>query len=63
MSVSTPHDHAATAINGVTQSETKTTLGERAVAIGFALAVSAAMIGWLYMLARGLWDGASWLMS
>jgi hypothetical protein len=38
-------------------------LVERAVAIGFLLAVSTAMAGWLYMLAVALWNGASWLMS
>jgi hypothetical protein len=49
---------------GAAQSETKAaTLGERPVAIGLALAVSAAMIGWLYMLALAVWDGAAWLLS
>jgi hypothetical protein len=63
MSLSTSHDQAATAISDATQSELKTVLTERAIAIGFVIIVSTAMAGWLYMLAVAVWDGASWLMS
>lgn len=63
MSLSTSQEQAATAINNAAPSGVRAALVERAVAIGFLLAVSAAMAGWLYMLAVALWNGASWLMS
>jgi len=63
MSVTTAHDQAAIAVDDVTPSETGPLLLERAVAIGFLLVTSAAMIGWLYLLALVMWAGASWLLS
>jgi len=62
MPLSSSHDQT-TAINDAAQSQGGSALAERMIAIGFALAVSIAMIGWLYMLALAVWDGASWLMS
>ena len=54
-------------LNGVSigvsaaQSEFRPALAERVVAIGFLATVSAAMMGWLYLLAVAMWNGASWL--
>ena len=62
MPLSSSHDQT-NAINDTAQSQGGSALAERMIAIGFALAVSIAMIGWLYMLALAVWDGASWLMS
>jgi len=62
MSLSPSHDQAAIVVNSETQSETRSTLGERAVAIGFGTAASTVMAGWLYVLALALWDGIIWLV-
>jgi hypothetical protein len=63
MSLSPSHDKAATALAEEDRSESRSKLTELAIAIAFAAAVSAAMMGWLYVLALCLWDGASWLLS
>jgi hypothetical protein len=63
MSLTTARDQAATAIDDVTPSETRSVLLERAVAIGFLLTAAVAMTAWLYVLALGVWDGAVWLLS
>jgi hypothetical protein len=63
MSLAPSHDQAATAINSAAEAGARASLVERAIALGFALAVSVAMIGWLYLLALAVWNGASWLMS
>jgi hypothetical protein len=63
MSRAPSHDQPATAVSTATESETRSARVERAIAFGYALAVSTAMIGWLYMLALAFWDGARWLMS
>jgi hypothetical protein len=62
MSLTTSHEQAATVINSAV-SDSRTVLIERAVAVGFLLAVAGAMAGWLYLLAVAAWNGASWLMS
>ena len=63
MSLSSARDQVATAINDAPVSEAKSALLERAVAIGYLLVASTAMMAWLYALALMLWDGAIWLLS
>jgi hypothetical protein len=63
MPLSPSHNQLVPAMSDATQAESRSASAERAIAIAFAAAVSAAMIGWLYMLAVALWDGANWLMS
>jgi hypothetical protein len=63
MSLSSARDQAATALNHATPSETGPAFPERAVANGYLLVASTAMIAWLYVLALALWEGTSWLLS
>lgn len=60
MSLAPSHDQAMTATS---QAGSRSLLVERTVAFVFLATVSVAMIGWLYMLAVALWNGASWLLS
>ena len=63
MSPSPSNDQVAPIITGDVQTQSRSELVDLAVAIGFAATVSAAMTGWLYLLAVAIWDGANWLMS
>ena len=65
MSLAPSHDQAFPAVSAApaAQSEFRSALAERAVAIGFPATVSAAMMGWLYLLAVAMWNGANWLLS
>jgi hypothetical protein len=60
---SSPPRDQTTAINGNLSIRTEINVGGTSVRDRVAFAVSVAMTGWLYILARALLDGASWLMS
>jgi hypothetical protein len=63
MSLSPSHDEIAVAMTDSGQTQSRSGLLELVVAVVFAATVSVAMIGWLYLLAVALWNGACWLLS
>jgi hypothetical protein len=63
MSLSPSHDRDLPVMTHAGQAKTRPVLSERAVALAFLAAVSAAMLGWLYLLAVALRDGVGWLVS
>jgi hypothetical protein len=63
MSLSSPHQQVASSATDAPETESGSSFVELAIAIGFAGAVSVAMLVWLFMLARALWDCVRWLIS
>ena len=63
MSLSPSRDEMAVVMTDSGQAQSRPGLRELVVAVVFAATVSVAMIGWLYLLAMALWNGASWLLS
>jgi hypothetical protein len=62
MSAPSPHDQVTVAVSDEGQPKFWSGLAERSVAIMFAAAAVAAMVGWLYLLVQGLWAAANWLL-
>jgi hypothetical protein len=62
MSAFSPQDQVIPAVSGEVEPKFWSGLAERLVAIIFAAASVVAMVGWLYLLAQGLWAAASWLL-
>ena len=54
------HDQIETA--GSDAGPLKSWLVERSTAVAFIALAGIAMVGWLYLLAQGLWAVASWLI-
>jgi hypothetical protein len=50
------------AVSGEVEPKFWSGLAERSVAIMFAAAAVVAMVGWLHLLAQGLWAAANWLL-
>jgi hypothetical protein len=63
MSLSPSHQQVASSVTDAPETESGSSFVELAIAIGFAGAVSVAMLVWLFMLSLTLWDGMRWLIS
>jgi hypothetical protein len=61
MSVPSP-DQVTTTISDAADLKSWSRFGERSTAIMFAIAAVVAMLGWLYLLAQGLWAAVNRLM-
>lgn len=62
MSLLSSSDHAVDA-TASPETRSSSALVENAVAVGYLATVGVATMGWLYVLAVVVWDGASWLLS
>jgi hypothetical protein len=62
MSVSPAHDQID-ARSDTIHLKSLSRVREQSTAILFGAAAAVAMVGWLYLLAQGLWAAAVWLIS
>jgi hypothetical protein len=62
MSALSPQDQVIPVVSGEIKPTFWSGVAERLVAIMFAMAAVAAMLGWLYLLAHGLWAAVNWLL-
>jgi hypothetical protein len=62
MSILSSPDQVTTTVSDAADLKSWSRFGERSTAIMFATAAVVAMLGWLYLLAQGLWAVASWLV-
>jgi hypothetical protein len=64
MSMLSSHDQVATIGSSATRHrKVWSRVGEESRPLIFAAAAIVAMAGWLFLLAKGLWETANWLVS